>query len=140
MFQSYYLWQAIQVGAQFLFTEDDYLSETARAIRRSAKQKVVKTESVEGDLLCLSTSPSGSRKRPRRSATVVRSYAVPDSDDDESVFEEKSMQIKSDMKRKMPQETNLQLWIKHLSLLLKTETRKVTHFDGFLCVVLKSHF
>jgi hypothetical protein len=128
------LWQAIQVGAQFLFNEDDYLSEASKAIRHSAKQKVVKTESVEGDLSLPSTSPSGDRKRPRRSATVVRSYAVPDSDD-ESVFEEKSTRIKSSMKRKMPQETNLQLWIKHLSLLLKTETRKVTHFDGFLCVL-----
>ncbi len=129
------MWQAIQVGAQFLFNEDDYLSEASRAIRQSAKQKVVKTESVEGDLSPPSTSPSGDRKRPRRSATVVRSYAVPDSEsDDESVYEKNSMQIKSGIKRKMPQETNLQLWIKHLNLLLKTETRKVTHFDGFLFV------
>lgn len=131
------MWQAIQVGAEFLLDEDDYLSEASRTMHRAAKQKVVKIESVERDLL---PSPSRGRKRPRRSANTVRSYAVPGSDD-ESVLEEQSIQMRPDMRRNMPQETSMQLWIKHLSLLLKTETRKVTaHFDGFPFCCTKTPF
>lgn len=75
---------------------------------------------------------SRGRKRPRRTAKeTVRSYVVPDSDEDLGT---------SDQDENEPfEETNLQLWIKHLSILLKTETRKVSSTSGSVTVNLLPH-
>jgi hypothetical protein len=66
------------------------------------------------------------RKRLHRSAAAtVKSYALPDSDDESSthaVSEVSSRRIGT-----RPVESNLQLWIKHLSALQKEETKKVSN-------------
>lgn len=75
-------------------------------------------------------SPSRNKKRPRRSATsTVKSYLVPDSDDESILDEHKpdSMSLekfKEAGKRKA--ESNLQRWIKHLTALQKEELKKVS--------------
>ena len=77
-----------------------------------------------------SPTPASNRgkKRPRRSAAVtVQSYAVPDSDDEDIVNEDDEDSFRIDDQEKKSKETNLQLWIKHLSDILKVETRKVRH-------------
>ncbi len=134
--QHYYLWRSIEIGAEFYFDEDDYLSEAARAMRRTAKRQEVKVEPPLCDLP--SSNPSldpatGGRRRPKRSAAVaIRSYALPDSSDEESFARDVgSKKIDHDSKKKVIQETRLQLWIKHLSLLLKVETRKVSLYISF---------
>jgi len=76
-------------------------------------------------------SPSRNKKRPRRSATsTVKSYLVPDSDDESILDEHKpdSMTLakfKEAGKRKA--ESNLQRWIKHLTALQKEELKKVSN-------------
>lgn len=127
----FYLWRSIELGAEFYFDEDDYLSEAARAMRRTAKRQEIKVELPPCNLPSSSPpveSPTGGRSnRPRRSAAVaVRSYALPDSSDDEGFARDiGSKKFDHDSKKKITQETRLQLWIKHLGLLLKAETRKV---------------
>ena len=87
----------------------------------------------------ISDAPSGgssgparnSRKRPRRSAAIARSYVIPDSDDD-SIAEGGRDVITSDFAKTRRCETNLQRWIKHLSLLLKEEQRKVCDYADVL--------
>jgi hypothetical protein len=122
------MWASIELGAEFYFDEDDYLSEAARAIRKAAKIPGVKVEPSSP-----SNPPPGpsvigrGKKRPRRSAAVaVLTYAVPGSDD-EGLNGERSVKMCHDSKAKVRRETKLQLWIKHLSLLLKIETKKVSH-------------
>ena len=67
-----------------------------------------------------------SKKRPRRTAAgTIQSYAVPDSDDEAIVDELEPECLMKDSKRVQPKETNLQLWIKHLTVLLKVESRQV---------------
>jgi len=130
--QHYYLWRSIELGAEFYFDEDDYLSEAARAMRRTAKRQEIKVEPPPCDLPSSNPSlepPTGGRtNRPRRSAAVaVRSYALPDSSDDEGFARDIGpKKIDHDSKKKVTQETRLQLWIKHLGLLLKAETRRVS--------------
>lgn len=118
------MWASIELGAEFYFDEDDYLSESAKAVRQAAKNPTVKVEPLLGP--SAGSSLKG-RKRPRRSAAVaVLSYAV-SSSDDENLNGERSRQMRHDTRNKVRQETKLQLWIKHLSLLLKAETKKVSH-------------
>lgn len=64
-------------------------------------------------------SGSKGRKRPRRTVTAVRSYAVPGSDD-EAIADGDDMG-----KHRKPAETSLQKWIYHLGELAKEENRKV---------------
>lgn len=74
------------------------------------------------------TSSSRGKKRPRRSAaSTVKSYLVPDSDDDSIVGEHKSENISSvklEEVGKKKAESNLQRWIKHLTALQKEELKK----------------
>jgi len=122
------MWVSIELGAEFYFDEDDYLSEVAKAIRQAAMTPRVKGDKVEPSSPIPGPSFTGKgRKRPRRSAAVaVNSYAMPGSDD-ENLSEEWSTKIVYDTKKKVRQETKLQLWIKQLSLLLKIETKKVSY-------------
>lgn len=115
--------------------EKDYISKSDLAQKASFKQKV-KSESPQsvsvpsGSPMPSSTPGPRGKKRPRRSAAVsVRSYAVPDSDD-EAIAEDYLIDDQED--KKVPRESNLQLWIKHLAQLLKVETRKVKHSLNFL--------
>ena len=77
-------------------------------------------------------SPSRNKKRPRRSATSsVKSYLVPDSDDESILDEHKpdSMSLaKSKEAGKKKAESNLQRWIKHLTALQKEELKKVSNY------------
>lgn len=82
-----------------------------------------------------SSSSSGSRetsyevkRRPRRSAaSTSKSYVVPDSDDEEIADDEdEMMQHVHAQAKKRRVESNLQKWIKHLSVLLKEEQKKVS--------------
>ena len=77
----------------------------------------------------VSPSPSRSKKRPRRSAaSTVKSYLVPDSDDESILDEQKPDAMswaKSKEAGKRKAESNLQRWIKHLTALQKEELKKV---------------
>lgn len=128
--QNFYVYHDIEVGAEFYFDEDDYIAKTDSG-KKLMKVKV-KSEASQGSMSPSSGSrvkPEASastyshllkgKKRPRRSAASVRSYAVPDSDyedDNEHMFEER--------KQRNP-ESSLQRWLKHLGELMKEETRKV---------------
>ena len=76
----------------------------------------------------VSASQSRCKKRPRRSAaSTVKSYLVPDSDD-ESILEQKPGDmplVKSKEAGERKAESNLQRWIKHLTALQKEELKKV---------------
>lgn len=74
-------------------------------------------------------SPLRGKKRPRRSAaSTVKSYLVPDSDDESILDEHKpdSTLTKSKEAGKKKAESNLQRWIKHLTVLQKEELKKVS--------------
>ncbi|KAH9480433.1 hypothetical protein JR316_0007033 [Psilocybe cubensis] len=122
-----YLYHSIEAGAPFYVDEKEYISKSDLSQTASFKQRV-KSESPQSVSMppnspsSPSTSTSRGRKRPRRSAAVsVRSYAVPDSDD-EAIAEDRLIDDQED--KKAPRESHLQLWIKHLTQLLKVETRK----------------
>lgn len=68
----------------------------------------------------LSLTDIGGRKRPRRTAATIKSYAIPDSGD-ESIFDDDGTDTKP-----RNYESNLQKWIFHLGELLKEEKRKVS--------------
>jgi hypothetical protein len=82
-------------------------------------------------------SPRSSKRRPRRSAAAVTSYVIPDSDDEAIVEDDDDNAVVVLMtmqanKRKV--ESNLQRWIKHLSILLAEEQKKVMFFV-WLCFI-----
>lgn len=78
----------------------------------------------------VNASPSKNKKRPRRSAaSTVKSYLVPDSDDESILSEQKPDGVsweKSKDAGKRKAESNLQRWIKHLTALQKEELKKVS--------------
>ena len=78
----------------------------------------------------VSVSPSRTKKRPRRTAaSTVKSYLVPDSDDESILEEQKPDSVswaKSKEAGKRKAESNLQRWIKHLTALQKEELKKVS--------------
>lgn len=133
------LFDDIEAGTEFYFSEEDYLTteelnKIASAGKTSNCGVKVKTEctaraDIPVDPLVPSSDPSIDRsgsprgkKRPRRSAVATaKSYFVPDSDD-EDIADEKP----SDHVKKRRSETNLQQWIKHLTILHKEEQRKVS--------------
>lgn len=141
--QNYYLYQDIELGAEFYFDEEDYLTKQSdlEAKKASYQKTKVKTESTQTSIPLSSPSSPGfliktdgsprSRKRPRRTAAAtVRSYVVPDSDDEAVADEEVDI---GGQERKKKVESNLQRWIKQLSILLKDEQRKVSSGVGYVC-------
>ncbi|CAL1713118.1 unnamed protein product [Somion occarium] len=146
------LFDDIEAGAEFFFSEEDYLtpeelSGTPRKVRKRRYSRIrvkivteysVKTEDTPGPS-CLATpsrsssagigaSPQSPRglKRPRRStASAAKSYAVPDSDDEDIADADDTLLRQTNAHSKMrKEESNMQKWIKHLSVLLKEEQRK----------------
>jgi hypothetical protein len=122
------LYHEIERGAEFFFSEEDYLAHQDDV---DPKMTRVKIELINSGVLSASAStsrsPSRGRKRPRRAAAATTpSYLVPDSDD-EIIAEEDIdfISSSSNFTKKKKVETNLQLWLKHLSILLKDEQRKV---------------
>jgi len=122
---NFYLWNGIEAGAQFYVDENDYLlkSDVTKTSTTKPKLKVEVSQSRPPSPGYPSAGPRG-RRRPRRSAAQsVRSYAVPGSDD-EAIAEDSQCEDDCEDDQTRPMATNLQLWIKHLSQLLKTEMRK----------------
>ncbi len=143
---SIWLYDDIENGMEFYFSEEDYLtaeelsgashsklflSKTRRA-RQAVKSEASPTPgpSTAGPSRLAESSSSSasgsgsSTKRPRRSvASSVKSYVVPDSDDEDLSVESESESVRRSAKRKA--ETNMQRWIKQLDILLKEEQRKV---------------
>ncbi|KAI8969642.1 hypothetical protein BD414DRAFT_518471 [Trametes punicea] len=151
------LFDDIEWGTEFYFSEEDYLGqeELARGVpsRASGKkfarkartptsscnsEQAIKCETspAPGPSSSSSSSPSSSavaaagaeglrpgKKRPRRSVvSAVKSYAVPDSDDEEIADRlDDSLQR---FAKKRRAESNMQRWIKHLAILLKEEQKK----------------
>lgn len=70
---------------------------------------------------------SNPRKRPRRTvASAAPSYVVPDSDDEAIAEEDVNLDYSQKKnKGKAKAESSLQVWIKHLTTLLKEEEKKV---------------
>ena len=145
--QNWCLYHEIEFGAEFFFSEEDYLSKQVPPsdVKRSSKSRIkandIKKETSPPTLprstshtglsgpSQASTYPRTSRRRPRRSAaSTVTSYVIPDSDD-EAIIEDNSenamMALLSMQAKKRKVESNLQRWIKHLSALLVDEQRKV---------------
>jgi len=128
---SFYLYHEIENGAEFFLDENDYITKNDEVMNLEAKHKV-KVEGSPNPLPSFSSSspaPASNRgkKRPRRSTAVtVQSYAVPDSDDEDIVDEDEDSCFRIGDQEKKSKETNLHLWIKHLSVILKAETRKYT--------------
>lgn len=134
------LYHEIELGAEFYFSEEDYLSKQTPVVgtRQHGKHRTkdVKKETSPATVshsLCQadpssSTPPRTSRKRPRRSTVVVvTSYVIPDSDDEaivESDDENAMLTLMTMQAKKRRVESNLQRWIKHLSALLTEEQRK----------------
>ncbi|KAJ3507525.1 hypothetical protein NLJ89_g6256 [Agrocybe chaxingu] len=126
---NYYLWYDIERGAEFFIDENDYITNDDASRKQSSRPKI-KVEAPASTTISspppMPSSPSSStrgKKRPRRSAAgVVRSYADPDSDDEDIAND--TLLASAREEKKQPGQTSLQLWIKHLGLLLKTETRK----------------
>lgn len=146
------LFDDIDAGAEFFFSEEDYLSPeelsgAPRKVRRRRhsmiKVKIVSAYSVKSEdtpgpsrlhtpissASSASSSPDrpsrSSQKRPRRSAAQMKSYVVPDSDDEEIVDVDDVMIKQTNVQaKKRKEESNMQKWIKHLSVLLKEEQRR----------------
>jgi len=82
----------------------------------------------------VSASPSRNKKRPRRyAASTVKSYLVPDSDDESILDGHKPDSVslaKSKEAGKRKAESNLQRWIKHLTALQKEELKKVSNRES----------
>lgn len=135
------MFHEIEIGAEFFFSEEDYLNKEPKV---KAKTEL-KTESDQLNIPPLTSHPapcestSTSRpasasspkmnifgKRPRRTAAAtVRSYAVPDSDDEEITNDDENANAMHFDPRRKKVESSLQRWIKELSVLLKEEQRKV---------------
>lgn len=122
----------IELGAEFFFSEDDYLNKQPKPkvkteVKTEATQLSVPPASASRRASTSKLEKSSPKKRPRRSAAeTVRSYAVPDSDDEDIAGEvdEKDLKVHLNAKKRKV-ESNLQRWIKELSVLLKEEQRKV---------------
>jgi hypothetical protein len=74
-------------------------------------------------------------------ASAAPSYVVPDSDD-EAIAEENisyGSQIQRKTKGKAKAESSLQVWIKHLTVLLKEEEKKVILFSNHASEVVYMH-
>lgn len=130
--QNWCLYHEIELGAEFFFSEEDYVGhQDVMDYRRRYK---IKVESLGSTTISSASSSSGNgsprgRKRPRRAAAAVptTSYVVPDSDDEAIADGNLDPFFSSEFltKAKKKTESNLSLWIKHLSILLKEEQRKV---------------
>jgi hypothetical protein len=135
---NYQLFRAIRDGAEFFLSDNDYLKypdvevkretpsaeavPSSEAIRDSAllSMSIVSTPSAAS---IITSSTARTRKRLHRSAAAtVKSYALPDSDEDSST---RGISEASRHKaRAHTTDSDMQLWIKHLSALQKDETKK----------------
>lgn len=135
--QSFFLYHDIEAGAEFFFDENDYILNDTGKKPRAIKTEVTSTSfstsrsRTKSDASSLLSSRG--RKRPRRAATTIRSYVVPDSDDD-MLDDDEPMEFTAQEheKRTKTEESSLQKWVKHLGNLVKEEQRKVYQFSFWL--------
>lgn len=129
------MYRDIEKGAEFYFDASDYLnSQPIAKVKAEVKTEVaqlaippVASSSRKASSSRLLAEKNISKKRPRRSvASGVRSYAVPDSDDEDIADVEEMTSAMQSIAKRRKVETNLQRWIKELSVLLKEEQRKVS--------------
>lgn len=130
------LFDDIEHGTEFYFSEEDYITSeeltgNPSSNRGRSRKSIVKMECTIRSEIPFDPLPGPSsskprisprgKRRPRRSAAAsVKSYVVPDSDDEEIAGGKSDDHVK---KRRV--ESNLQRWIKHLTLLYKEEQKKV---------------
>ncbi|KAH9047699.1 hypothetical protein EDB84DRAFT_1586418 [Lactarius hengduanensis] len=131
---NYQLFRAIRDGAEFFLSDNDYLKypdvdvkrETpsaeavpSEAIRNSAQSMPMSVAPISSS--SVTSSAARTRKRLHRSAAAtVKSYALPESDEESLTLSESSRY----RGRTHTTDSDLQLWIKHLSALQKDETKK----------------
>lgn len=133
----------IENGAEFYFSAIDYINEQPKLkVKAEVKTEAAplaippasSTRKASTSRLKLEKSPG--KRRPRRTA-APRSYVVPDSDDDDILDEaESTFAVHMNAKRRKV-ESNLQRWIKELSVVLKEEQRKVCQRMLLYFAVLK---
>ena len=131
--QNYQLFRAIRDGAEFFLSDNDYLKYPDVEVKRETPgAEALPSEAIRNSALLMShvstTSSSitgnttRTRKRLHRSAAAtVKSYALPDSDEESltrGISEASRHRVRN-------HDSDLQLWIKHLSALQKDETKKV---------------
>lgn len=145
------MWGAIENGAEFYSSEEDYVladdfkkedpwdsppgllvdSPIGSGIKFAKEHRPAVDPSRRSKLSVTATAESGRLKRPRRStANQPKSYAIPDSDDEEIADSDIEIDdiadiVKEAKKKGKGNETNLQLWIRHLIILQKDEQAKV---------------
>jgi len=127
----------IEAGAEFFFSEDDYLNRQPKLkIKTEVKTEVAQSPVPSTSNKAKLDKSSGLRRPRRTTAATIRSYAVPDSDDDDIAEEaETAWAMHVDVKKRKV-ESNLQQWIKELSVLLKEEQRKVSHHSTHLAFLV----
>ncbi|KAF8073689.1 hypothetical protein FPV67DRAFT_1576507 [Lyophyllum atratum] len=121
---NYYMYHEIEQGAEFYFDEEDYLKTEekvgggSRTVKAENPSAVLPSSNARVRQDSSSTPGARRRKRPRRMATNIHSYAVPDSDDETIVNEDDLL------KKPKHVESSVQKWIMHLGELMKGEQRK----------------
>ncbi|KAF7797419.1 hypothetical protein EIP86_008614 [Pleurotus ostreatoroseus] len=133
------LFDDIEVGAEFYFTEEDYLTQeelNGAPPRRRKRPRIrikavteytVKAECSPGPSTPRDSEDQDAKLRPRRHPDSSINYYVPDSDDEmiaEDEGEEELKQELSALVKKRKDESNLQKWIKHLTTIYKEEQKK----------------
>ncbi|KAI0248585.1 hypothetical protein BJV78DRAFT_1332068 [Lactifluus subvellereus] len=128
---NYLLFRAIQNGTGFFFSDSDYLKYPDVEVKRETPSaETVSSGAIKDPVLPIGPSSSSAalsaertRKRLHRSAAAtVKSYALSDSDDENPTHGISEVSRRRIGTRVV--ESNLQLWIKHLSALQKDETKK----------------
>lgn len=138
-FQNYQLFQAIKNGAGFFFSDSDYLKHPDIEVKRETPcaepmplVAVKDSSSIEpsSSSFAMSSAPPTRKRLHRSAAATVKSYAYAQSDSDDGIPNHGTISDPGRGARTV--ESNLQLWIKHLSTLQKDEIKKV--FDLCLSV------
>ncbi|KAF8827589.1 hypothetical protein HHX47_DHR4000120 [Lentinula edodes] len=128
---NYTLFAAIQSGAEFFHSEEDYVDSKLDYSSRSNKSKhrtprgsishtqvsVVIGRAASTLIPADSGTAIAGKKRPRRSAAENRSYLIPDSDSEAEIMEVDLPEEKANLTLVH----HLELWIKHLGDLQKSE-------------------
>jgi hypothetical protein len=139
--QNYQLLQAIKNGAGFFFSDNDYLKHPNVEVKRetpcsetmsseAVKESSLIEPSSSSSLVMLSAAAPTRKRLHRSAAATVKSYAYAQSDSDDGFPSHGTTSDSFQPTRTV--ESDLQLWIRHLSALQKDETKKVF----FMCLPL----
>ncbi|KAJ3854460.1 hypothetical protein EV368DRAFT_36733 [Lentinula lateritia] len=137
---NYTLFAAIQSGAEFFYSEEDYVDSKLDYSSRSNKSKhrtprgsishtqVSVVIGRTASTLIPADSGTAGKKRPRRSAAENPSYLIPDSDSEAEIMEVDLPEEKANLTLVH----HLELWIKHLGDLQKSEQANVSFYLDFM--------